>query len=640
MILSCQSICKSFGEKVILNDASFHIEEREKAALIGNNGAGKTTLLRIIMEEISADSGQVVLMKDKKIGYLAQYQEIKGHRTIYEELLSTKQYIIDMEDRMRAAEIQMKHASGEELERLMNTYTRLTHEFELENGYAYKSELMGVLKGLGFTEEDFNKQIETLSGGQKTRVALGKLLISKPDILLLDEPTNHLDMESISWLETYLLNYPGAVFIVSHDRYFLDKVVTKVIEIDAGQVRMYSGNYSAYAEKKAQLRDAQYKAYLNQQREIKHQEAVIVKLKSFNREKSIRRAESREKMLGKIQRIEKPTEVQSQMRLSLEPRVISGNDVLTVEELSKSFPEQTLFTDISFQIKRGERVALIGNNGTGKTTMLKILNDLIPADSGTFTLGSKVQIGYYDQEHHVLHPEKTIFEEISDTYPTLTETEIRNMLAAFLFTNDDVFKLISSLSGGERGRVSLAKLMLSEANFLILDEPTNHLDIASKEILEEALNSYTGTVLYVSHDRYFINQTATRILELTNQAVVNYIGDYDYYLEKKEELTEKYAPIQQTEKTTSDEAAPAASEGKLTWQQQKEEQARKRKQEAELKKTEQRIEELETRDKEIDETLVLPDVCTNVGRCAELSREKDKIQAKLEELYEKWETLA
>ena len=640
MILSCQGISKSFGEKVILNDASFHIEEREKAALIGNNGAGKTTLLRIIMNEISSDSGQVVLMKDKKIGYLAQYQDVSGHRTVYEELLTTKQYIIDMEDRMRAIEVQMKNASGEELDRLMNTYTRLTHEFELENGYAYKSELMGVLKGLGFTDEDFSKQVETLSGGQKTRVALGKLLISKPDILLLDEPTNHLDMESISWLETYLLNYPGAVFIVSHDRYFLDKVVTKVIEIDAAQVRMYSGNYSAYAEKKAQLRDAQYKAYLNQQRDIKHQEAVIVKLKSFNREKSIRRAESREKMLGKIQRIEKPTEVQSQMRLSLEPRVVSGNDVLTVEELSKSFPEQTLFTDISFQIKRGERVALIGNNGTGKTTMLKILNDLIPADSGTFSLGSKVQIGYYDQEHHVLHAEKTIFEEISDTYPTLTETEIRNMLAAFLFTGDDVFKVISSLSGGERGRVSLAKLMLSEANFLILDEPTNHLDIASKEILEEALNSYTGTVFYVSHDRYFINQTATRILELTNQAVVNYIGDYDYYLEKKEELTEKYAPVQQ-ETTAVQETAPAtASEGKLTWQQQKEEQARKRKQEAELKKTEQRIEELETRDKEIDETLVLPDVCTNVGRCAVLSREKDKIQQELEELYEKWETLA
>ena len=638
MILSCQGISKSFGEKVILEDASFHIEEREKAALIGNNGAGKTTLLRIIMEEIHADAGQVVLAKDKRIGYLAQYQDVQGHLSVYEELLSTKQYIIDMEERLRAMEVQMKNASGEELDRLMNSYTRLTHEFELENGYAYKSELMGVLNGLGFTEEDFTKQVATLSGGQKTRVALGKLLISKPDILLLDEPTNHLDMESIAWLETYLLNYPGAVFIVSHDRYFLDKVVTKVIEIDAGQVRMYAGNYSAYAEKKAQLRDAQYKAYLNQQREIKHQEAVIVKLKSFNREKSIKRAESREKMLNKVQRIDKPVEVQSQMRLSLEPRVVSGNDVLTVEDLAKSFPQQKLFSNISFQIKRGERVALIGNNGTGKTTMLKILNGLLDADAGSFSLGAKVQIGYYDQEHHVLHAEKTIFEEISDTYPTLTETQIRNMLAAFLFTGDDVFKVISSLSGGERGRVSLAKLMLSEANFLILDEPTNHLDIASKEILEEALNSYTGTVLYVSHDRYFINQTATRILDLTNQSVVNYIGDYDYYLEKKEELTEKYAPTAQEATEEAKEETP--SEGKLTWQQQKEEQARKRKQENELKKVEKRIEKLETRDKEIDDTLVLPDVCTNVGRCAELSREKDKIQAELEELYEKWEELA
>ena len=638
MILSCQGISKSFGEKVILEDASFHIEEREKAALIGNNGAGKTTLLRIIMEEIHADAGQVVLAKDKRIGYLAQYQDVQGHLSVYEELLSTKQYIIDMEERLRAMEVQMKNASGEELDRLMNSYTRLTHEFELENGYAYKSELMGVLNGLGFTEEDFTKQVATLSGGQKTRVALGKLLISKPDILLLDEPTNHLDMESIAWLETYLLNYPGAVFIVSHDRYFLDKVVTKVIEIDAGQVRMYAGNYSAYAEKKAQLRDAQYKAYLNQQREIKHQEAVIVKLKSFNREKSIKRAESREKMLNRIQRIDKPIEVQSQMRLSLEPRVVSGNDVLTVEDLAKSFPQQKLFSNISFQIKRGERVALIGNNGTGKTTMLKILNGLLDADAGSFSLGAKVQIGYYDQEHHVLHAEKTIFEEISDTYPTLTETQIRNMLAAFLFTGDDVFKVISSLSGGERGRVSLAKLMLSEANFLILDEPTNHLDIASKEILEEALNSYTGTVLYVSHDRYFINQTATRILDLTNQSVVNYIGDYDYYLEKKEELTEKYAPTAQEATEEAKEETP--SEGKLTWQQQKEEQARKRKQENELKKVEKRIEELETRDKEIDDTLVLPDVCTNVGRCAELSREKDKIQEELEELYEKWEELA
>lgn len=635
MILSCQNLCKAFGDKVILNDASFHIEEREKAALIGSNGAGKTTLLRIIMGELPEDSGSVVISRDKNIGYLAQYQDIHGSRTIYEELLTTKQHILDMEKRMRQIEQDMKHVQGEALESLMNTYTRLTHDFEAENGYAYKSELTGVLKGLGFTEEDFSREIETLSGGQKTRVALGKLLLSKPDILLLDEPTNHLDMESISWLETYLINYPGAVFIVSHDRYFLDKVVSKIVEIEAGQVRVYDGNYSAYAVKKAQIRDAQYKAFLNQQREIKHQEAVIAKLKSFNREKSIRRAESREKMLNKILRLEKPTEINDQMRLVLEPRYVSGNDVLTVEGLSKSFPGQTLFTGISFEIKRGERVALIGNNGTGKTTLLKILNGLLPADTGKFTLGSKVQIGYYDQEHHVLHQDKTIFQEISDTYPTLTETEIRNMLAAFLFTGDEVFNLISSLSGGERGRVSLAKLMLSEANFLILDEPTNHLDITSKEILEEALNSYTGTVLYVSHDRYFINQTATRIMDLTNQAIVNYIGDYDYYLEKKEELTEIYAPVQKQE-----EVSAAPSENKLTWQQQKEEQAMKRKRENDLKKVEARIEELETRDKEIDATLVLPEVCTDVARCTELSKEKEALQKELEELYEKWEELA
>ena len=658
MILSCQGISKSFGEKVILNDASFHIEEREKAALIGNNGAGKTTLLRIIMNEISADSGQVVLMKDKKIGYLAQYQDVSGHRTVYEELLTTKQYIIDMEDRMRAIEVQMKNASGEELDRLMNTYTRLTHEFELENGYAYKSELMGVLKGLGFTDEDFSKQVETLSGGQKTRVALGKLLISKPDILLLDEPTNHLDMESISWLETYLLNYPGAVFIVSHDRYFLDKVVTKVIEIDAAQVRMYSGNYSAYAEKKAQLRDAQYKAYLNQQRDIKHQEAVIVKLKSFNREKSIRRAESREKMLGKIQRIEKPTEVQSQMRLSLEPRVVSGNDVLTVEELSKSFPEQTLFTDISFQIKRGERVALIGNNGTGKTTMLKILNDLIPADSGTFSLGSKVQIGYYDQEHHVLHAEKTIFEEIADAHPGLNSTKIRNVLAAFLFTNDDVFKRIGDLSGGERGRVSLAKLMLSDANCLILDEPTNHLDITSKEILETALNRYTGTVFFVSHDRYFINQTATRILELTGETVVNYIGNYDYYLEKRDELTRIYVDggKSSVRPMVFDGAASAqtfpgkspvgvaegedAAGAKTDWQTQKAEQARIRKLENGLKKAEERIAWLEDQIAKIDWDCAQPENATNSAKLNELAAKQEAHRMELAECYETWETLS
>ena len=635
MILACQNINKSFGENIILKDASYHIEEREKAALIGNNGAGKTTLLRIIIRELPADSGEIVLAKDKTIGYLAQYQDISTEQTIYEELLSTKQHILDLESQIRSLEEQMSHASQEELEPLMKLYSSLNHSFETENGYAYKSEVIGVLKGLGFTEEDFSKKISTLSGGQKTRVALGKLLLNQPDILLLDEPTNHLDMDSIRWLETYLLNYPGAVFIVSHDRYFLDKVVTKIVEIDQADVHTYLGNYSDYSEKKARIRDAQYKAYLNQQQEIRHQKAVIAKLKSFNREKSVRRAQSREKMLEKIQLIDKPNMEEERIRIQLEPRITSGNDVLTVEDLAKSFPGQPLFSQISFQIKRGERVALIGNNGTGKTTMLKIINGLLEPDAGSVTLGSKVQIGYYDQEHHVLHPEKTIFQEISDSYPTLTETQIRNMLAAFLFTGEDVFKLISSLSGGERGRVSLAKLMLSEANFLILDEPTNHLDIASKEILEEALNSYTGTVFYVSHDRYFINQTATRILDLTNHSVVNYIGDYDYYLEKCEELTEKYAPA-----AASEESLRETSQTKISWQNQKKELARQRKLENELKKTEEEIEKLESRDQEIDETLVLPEVCTDVAKCLKLSKEKEQIAEKLEELYERWEELA
>lgn len=635
MILACQNIHKAFGENLILENASFHIEEREKAALIGNNGAGKTTLLRLIIRELPTDSGEVILAKDKTLGYLAQYQEVATDLTVYDELLTTKQYILDLEDQIRQLERHMKHATGSELESMMDTYTRLTHSFELENGYACRSEITGVLKGLGFEEADFQKQVSTLSGGQKTRVALGKLLLSQPDILLLDEPTNHLDMDSIRWLETYLLNYPGAVLIVSHDRYFLDRVVTKVVEIENAQIRTYMGNYSDYSEKKAQIRDAQYKAYLNQQQEIRHQKAVIAKLRSFNREKSIRRAESREKMLDKIQVLDKPVMEQERMRIQLEPRTISGNDVLAVEGLTKSFPGQKLFSELSFEIKRGERVALIGSNGTGKTTILKIINGLVSADAGKITLGSKVQIGYYDQEHHVLHSEKSIFQEISDTYPTLTETQIRNMLAAFLFTGDDVFKPISSLSGGEKGRVSLAKLMLSEANFLILDEPTNHLDIASKEILEEALNSYTGTVFCVSHDRYFINQTATRILDLTNQSLVNYIGNYDYYLEKQEELTQKYAPA-----FTQQTATKEISQTKLSWQQKKEEQARQRKLENELKKTEQRIEELETRDQEIDETLALPEVCTNVAECLKLSREKEKIAQELEILYERWEELA
>lgn len=636
MILACQNISKAFGTNEILKDASFHIEEREKAALVGINGAGKSTLFKIIVGEMTADTGEVILSKGKTLGYLAQHQDLTGDLTIYEEVLQAKQDLIRMEERLRALEEEMKHEQGERLEELMNTYTRLSHTFELENGYAYRSEVVGVLKGLGFEPEEFEKKVSTLSGGQKTRVALGRLLLTKPDVILLDEPTNHLDMESIAWLEGYLLNYSGAVFIVSHDRYFLDRVVTKIVEIDAGKVTTFEGNYSAYSQKKAMLREAAYHAWMNQQQEIRHQEEVIAKLKSFNREKSIRRAESREKMLDKMEVLEKPSEVRADMRIRLEPRVTSGNDVLRVSNLSKSFPGQPLFSDLNFEIRRGERVAIIGNNGTGKTTILKILNGVVAPDGGQIELGTKVQIGYYDQEHQVLHMDKTIFQEISDTYPYLTNTEIRNVLAAFLFTEDDVFQPIHTLSGGERGRISLAKLMLSNANFLILDEPTNHLDIVSKEILEQALRDYTGTVLYVSHDRYFINQTATRILELTNQQLVNYIGNYDYYLEKKEELTSIYAPSAAADNVEK----PAQSAVKLDWKTQKEEQARQRKRENDLKKTEARIEELETRDAEIDEEMYQPEVATDVAKCVALSNEKAEIAAELEQLYEKWEELA
>lgn len=635
MILACHGISKAFGENVIVTEGSFHIEDHEKAALVGPNGAGKTTLFKMIAGELPADSGEVVLTRDKTLGYLAQHQDMVSGSTIYEEVKLAKADIIAMEEQLRAIELELKHLSGEALNTRLETYNRLTAAFERENGYACESEITGVLKGLGFSEADFSKPVATLSGGQKTRVSLGKLLLTRPDILLLDEPTNHLDLNSIAWLETYLLNYPGAVLIVSHDRYFLDRVVTKVLEIELGKLMTYMGSYTDYAEKKRMLREARLKEYLNQQQEIKHHEAVIEKLRSFNREKSIKRAESREKMLEKIKPVEKPVEVNTEIHLNLEPSRISGNDVLTVESLGKSFPNQVLFTDVSFEIKRGEHVAIIGDNGTGKTTLLKILNQVLPADTGTFTLGTNVEIGYYDQEHHVLHMDKTIFDEISDDYPTLTNTRIRNMLAAFLFTGDDVFKRIGDLSGGERGRVSLAKLMLSQANFLILDEPTNHLDISSKEILEKALNDYTGTLLYVSHDRYFINQTATRILDLVNHTFVNYIGNYDYYLEKREELTAAYAGG----KEHADACTENVSEAKLSWQERKEAQARERKRLSELKKTEERITELEEKDARIDGLMTQEEVFTNSVRCQELADEKTRIATELEELYERWEEL-
>lgn len=664
MILSCNAIAKAFGSEVILENVSFHIEEHEKAAIVGINGAGKTTLLKIIFGELPADSGEVVIARGKSIGYLAQHQDLESDRTIYEEVLEIKRPVIQMEERIRQLEKEMKHAQGETLESMFSEYSRLNHQFELENGYAYQSEVTGVLKGLGFTEDEFTKKVNTLSGGQKTRVSLGRLLLSNPDIILLDEPTNHLDMESIAWLENYLLNYKGSVIIVAHDRYFLNRVVKKVVELDRGKSQVYLGNYDAYSHKRSMLRQAQMKAYLNQQQVIKHQQEVISKLKSFNREKSIKRAESREKLLAKIEVLDKPTEVNDAMHIALEPRIESGNDVLSVRGLGKSFGSLTLFSDVDMEIKRGERVAIIGNNGTGKSTLLKIIMDMLPADAGEIRPGAKVHVGYYDQEQQVLHQEKTIFNEIQDEYPDMDNTRVRSVLAAFLFTGDDVFKQISDLSGGERGRVSLAKLMLSEANFLILDEPTNHLDITSKEILEDALNRYTGTVLYVSHDRYFINRTATRILELTGQTFIQYLGNYDYYLEKKDELTRVFTgqettgtdkfsgkssdplvgltvkPAGRLTGVEKEETSVLENKGKVDWKAQKEEQSRLRKRQNDLKKTEDTIHQLETRDGEIDELLGQEEIYTDVARLMELNQEKERIAQKLEELYAVWEELA
>ncbi len=638
MILSCQNISKSFGTDEILKNVSFHIEENEKAAVVGINGAGKSTLLKIIMKQENPDEGEVTLAKDKTIGYLAQYQDVSGHHTIYEEVLDSKRDMIEMEERLRNMEAQMNTLSGEALEQLLDTYHKLSHEFEQVNGYAYRSEVTGILKGLGFTEEEFDKKMSELSGGQKTRVSLGKLLVTKPDILLLDEPTNHLDIESIRWLETFLMNYKGAVLIVSHDRYFLDRVVSKVVEIFQHKGYVYQGNYSDYAKKKAAIRAAMIRQYYNQQREIRHQEEVIAKLKSFNREKSIKRAESREKLLDKIERIEKPTEDNTDIRIVLEPNVVSGNDVLKVEGLTKAFPPVQLFSGIHFEVKRGERVALIGNNGTGKTTILKIINELVSPDAGTVTLGSNVHIGYYDQEHQQLHMEKTIFDEIADDYPDLNNTKVRNVLAAFLFTDDDVYKRIEDLSGGERGRVSLAKLMLSDANFLILDEPTNHLDITSKEILEEALKNYTGTVFFVSHDRYFINQTATRILELTGETVVNYIGNYDYYLEKHDQMVALY--VKKPETAAQAETSVKETSQKVDWQTQKAEQARIRKIENALKKAEEKIAELEDKIASIDAECAKPEVAVNSVKLGELTKQQSEYQEELDKQYEVWEELS
>ena len=635
MILNATNISKSFGSNEIIKDATFLVNEHEKVAIVGVNGAGKTTLLKILTGEESADSGSITLAKDAKLGYLRQINNVDSALSIIDELYTVIEPILNMEKRMSQMQEDMKHLTGSELEELYSSYTALTHSYELMDGYAAKSRVVGILKGLGFEETDFDRKINTLSGGQKTRVFLAKLLLEEPDIILLDEPTNHLDLRSIEWLESYLLNYKGAVIIVSHDRYFLDKIVSKVIDIENGNVQMYLGNYTDFSNKKQMLLDAKMKEYLNQQQEIKHQEAVITKLKQFNREKSIKRAESRQKQLEKIERVEAPQTYSENMRLSLDISKESGKDVLTVHNLSKSFDQKKLFWDINFEIKRGERVAIIGDNGTGKTTLLKIINGLLEPDTGEVIYGSNVSVAYYDQEHQVLHMDKTLFDELSDTYPEMTNTQIRNILAAFLFTGEDVYKKIADLSGGERGRVSLVKLMLSKANFLLLDEPTNHLDIVSKDVLENALNNFPGTVCYVSHDRYFINKTATRILDLTENRLLNYIGNYDYYIEKREAV-EEAANLTNTEQA---EKPADVSESKKEWIDNKTALAQKKKVKNALNKCEKEISEIEDKLQSIDEEFANPENASNVGKLMELQKQKETLEKRLDKLMEDWEEL-
>ncbi|MBO4627211.1 MAG: ATP-binding cassette domain-containing protein [Lachnospiraceae bacterium] len=638
MILSVSHISKAFGETSVLSDVSFLVNEREKVALIGRNGAGKSTLFRIIMGELSADEGVATVAKDARLGYLAQHQDVSGDRTVYEEVREVKAHVWAMEARMHDLEEAMKHAAGDALDAMYREYGAVSHEYEQANGYSAGSEVVGVLRGLGFSENDWDKKTSVLSGGQKTRVALAKLLLETPDILLLDEPTNHLDLNSVAWLETFLSNYKGAVLIVSHDRYFLNKIVTKVVEIDHTKSMVFPGNYDEFAAKKAMVREAQRKAYEKQQAEIHHQEEVIAKLRSFGREKQIKRAESREKVLEKMERLDRPVTEERGMTLKLSPHMESGKDVLMINDLAKAYNGQTLFSGINLTIHKGEKVALLGDNGTGKTTLLKIVRDLVAPDRGTVRFGAKVCVGYYDQEQQNFNEENSLFDEISDAYPGMSNTEIRNTLAAFCFTGDDVYQKISSLSGGERGRLSLAKLMLSEANLLLLDEPTNHLDIIGREILEDAIRAYTGTVFYVSHDRYFVNRTATRVLELTRSTILSYDGNYDDYLNFKER---KEAAVFGNESPVA--ASPASApetESKLDWREQKEAQAQKRKLQNRIASLEQTIERCEARIAEIDELMASPEVCTNSLRLNELGTEREALEEELLSAMTEWEELS
>ena len=619
MILACKQIQKAFGINTILDNVTFHVEEREKAAIVGVNGAGKTTLFKILTGEMGADKGEIYLKKEASLAYLAQNQQIDTEKTIWQEMMTVFEKIYQEEQNLREMENKMSNLSGKDLSDHIKKYAQAQQNFEHNDNYGYESRIKGVLKGLGFLEEDYNLPVYQLSGGQKTRVYLSKLLLSKPDILLLDEPTNHLDISSIQWLEDFLKGYQGTVLLISHDRYFLDKIVTKVIEIENKKSSVYEGNYTFYSKQKEINRQIQQKAYEVQQKEIKHQEDVIKTLRAFNREKSIKRAESREKALERMEKVEKPENLPTKMRLRLTPKITSGNDVLKAENLKKSFDTLQLFQNVNFDIKRGEKVAIIGPNGVGKSTLFKILLGKVRQDAGEIKIGTNVHIGYYDQEQQELEESKTIFQEIADAYPTMESGKIRNILAAFVFTGDDIYKTISSLSGGEKGRISLAKIMLSNANLLMLDEPTNHLDMY-----------YEGTVIYISHDRYFINRTAQKVLELTSTGVNQYLGNYQYYLEKKQEQ-------EQNNKTETKQVTYIVSEGKADWLKQKEQQAQERKAAAKVNKVEQEIEQTEIKIKELDTMLF--EIHADFSKAQELFEQKTQLEEQLEQLYQKWEEL-
>lgn len=633
MILSAQNISKTFIVNELLKDVNFIINEKEKVALIGINGAGKTTLFKIITGELLPDSGQILLATGKNLGYLKQNALAESDMTLFQEVYHTNEDLIHIQKELESMEekIHMHKGDQDNLDQLNIDYDKLRQKFEGMDGYQYDSLVKGVLNGLGFKQEDYDKHVAKLSGGQKTRVALAKELIKNPDILMLDEPTNHLDIDAITWLEGFLQSYKGTVLIISHDRFFLDQITNKTIEIEMGRAMVHQGSYTEFMLKKEQLREAQLKHYDQQQKTIKQQEEVIKKLKSFNREKSIKRAESREKMLNKVERLEKPMEIQADMHLQLKPRIESGSDVMTLTDMSKSFGHLTLFKNLSFEVKRGEHIALIGDNGTGKSTLFKIINNVLDADSGEIHLGANVKIGYYDQEHQLLNPDNNLMEEVSDAYPSLTQGEIRNILASYLFKNDDVFKRVSNLSGGEKGRLTLVKLMLSEANFLILDEPTNHLDLISKEILENALIGYQGTLLFISHDRYFVNRIATKIIHLENQKIETYIGNYDYFTAQR-----KY----RSSFTSANDVSDAITETKMNWMEEKAFKAEKRKLETRFESLELTIHDTEEKIESLEQALLQEDVYTDHIKAGEVMLEKDALEDHLTSLYEEWEQVS